>query len=141
MCTYWAAYSGRFVLQHHRQTSRMFFTLKHNRLTDESSFETTAAPFTKKREGRLAKIACTNCRMSKVRTFLKPPFCARAGLTCMNVVKMLWRIARLPTVSGQETQMPVSRKPKTKSSITTITTRSASSKDIAASTASANRNK
>ncbi|OJJ05791.1 hypothetical protein ASPVEDRAFT_894994 [Aspergillus versicolor CBS 583.65] len=49
------------------QIARMFFTLKHNRHTAESSFEKTAAPFTKKREGRLAKVACTNCRMSKLK--------------------------------------------------------------------------
>ncbi|KAJ2985002.1 hypothetical protein NUW58_g5765 [Xylaria curta] len=46
----------------------MFCTLKHNSLSDESyTFETTTPPFSRKREGRLAKIACTNCRISKLK--------------------------------------------------------------------------
>ncbi|KAI1179536.1 hypothetical protein F4777DRAFT_435075 [Nemania sp. FL0916] len=45
----------------------MFCTLKHS-LSDESyTFETTTPPFSRKREGRLAKIACTNCRISKLK--------------------------------------------------------------------------
>ncbi|KAI1359808.1 hypothetical protein F5Y08DRAFT_64740 [Xylaria arbuscula] len=46
----------------------MFCTLKHNSLSDEAyTFETTTPPFSRKREGRLAKIACTNCRISKLK--------------------------------------------------------------------------
>ena len=47
----------------------MFFTLKTNGEADEPySFETTAPPFSKKREGKLAKVACIHCRLSKVGT-------------------------------------------------------------------------
>lgn len=63
----------------------MFYTLKHTNIGDESySFETTAPPFSKKREGRLAKVACTNCRISKVRflplSFFLSFFLSRTGM-------------------------------------------------------------
>ncbi|KAI3327858.1 hypothetical protein HD806DRAFT_337694 [Xylariaceae sp. AK1471] len=56
----------------------MFCTLKHNSLSDESyTFETTTPPFSRKREGRLAKIACTNCRISKLKCSGEPHGCQR----------------------------------------------------------------
>ncbi|KAI0485601.1 hypothetical protein F4859DRAFT_511797 [Xylaria cf. heliscus] len=56
----------------------MFCTLKHNSLSDESyTFETTTPPFSRKREGRLAKIACTNCRISKLKCSGEPNGCQR----------------------------------------------------------------
>ncbi|KAI0203008.1 hypothetical protein F4808DRAFT_418781 [Astrocystis sublimbata] len=56
----------------------MFCTLKHNSLSDESyTFETTTPPFSRKREGRLAKIACTNCRTSKLKCSGEPKGCQR----------------------------------------------------------------
>ncbi|KAI8955950.1 hypothetical protein F4801DRAFT_183240 [Xylaria longipes] len=56
----------------------MFCTLKHNSLSDESyTFETTTPPFSRKREGRLAKIACTNCRISKLKCSGEPGGCQR----------------------------------------------------------------
>ncbi|KAI1195776.1 hypothetical protein F5X97DRAFT_230116 [Nemania serpens] len=55
----------------------MFCTLKHS-LSDESyTFETTTPPFSRKREGRLAKIACTNCRISKLKCSGEPHGCQR----------------------------------------------------------------
>ncbi|KAI0097844.1 hypothetical protein GGR51DRAFT_457864 [Nemania sp. FL0031] len=55
----------------------MFCTLKHS-LSDESyTFETTTPPFSRKREGRLAKIACTNCRISKLKCSGEPNGCQR----------------------------------------------------------------
>ncbi|KAI0194726.1 hypothetical protein EV127DRAFT_198750 [Xylaria flabelliformis] len=56
----------------------MFCTLKHNSLSDEAyTFETTTPPFSRKREGRLAKIACTNCRISKLKCSGEPNGCQR----------------------------------------------------------------
>ncbi|RWA13057.1 hypothetical protein EKO27_g2046 [Xylaria grammica] len=56
----------------------MFCTLKHNSLSDEAyTFETTTPPFSRKREGRLAKIACTNCRISKLKCSGEPHGCQR----------------------------------------------------------------
>ncbi|KAI1352811.1 hypothetical protein F5Y01DRAFT_313473 [Xylaria sp. FL0043] len=56
----------------------MFCTLKHNSLSDEAyTFETTTPPFSRKREGRLAKIACTNCRISKLKCSGEPQGCQR----------------------------------------------------------------
>ncbi|KAI0906514.1 hypothetical protein F4824DRAFT_312795 [Ustulina deusta] len=56
----------------------MFCTLKHNGLSDEAyTFETTTPPFSRKREGRLAKIACTNCRISKLKCSGEPHGCQR----------------------------------------------------------------
>ncbi|TGJ87059.1 hypothetical protein E0Z10_g1662 [Xylaria hypoxylon] len=56
----------------------MFCTLKHNSLSDEAyTFETTTPPFSRKREGRLAKIACTNCRISKLKCSSEPHGCQR----------------------------------------------------------------
>ncbi|KAI1426372.1 hypothetical protein F5Y12DRAFT_743070 [Xylaria sp. FL1777] len=56
----------------------MFCTLKQNSLSDEAyTFETTTPPFSRKREGRLAKIACTNCRTSKLKCSGEPNGCQR----------------------------------------------------------------
>jgi len=56
----------------------MFFTLKTNGQADEPySFETTAPPFSKKREGKLAKVACIHCRMSKLKCSGEPQSCQR----------------------------------------------------------------
>lgn len=56
----------------------MFCTLKQNGLSDEAyTFETTTPPFSRKREGRLAKIACTNCRISKLKCSGEPNGCQR----------------------------------------------------------------
>ncbi|KAI0401168.1 hypothetical protein F4802DRAFT_581473 [Xylaria palmicola] len=56
----------------------MFCTLKHNSLSDDGyTFETTTPPFSRKREGRLAKIACTNCRISKLKCSSEPHGCQR----------------------------------------------------------------
>ncbi|KAI8634288.1 hypothetical protein F5Y19DRAFT_207647 [Xylariaceae sp. FL1651] len=56
----------------------MFCTLKHTNLSDESyTFEATTPPFSRKREGRLAKIACTNCRISKLKCSGEPHSCQR----------------------------------------------------------------
>ncbi|KAI2642336.1 hypothetical protein GGS21DRAFT_300789 [Xylaria nigripes] len=56
----------------------MFCTLKQNGLADQSyTFEATRPPFSKKREGRLAKIACTKCRISKLKCSGEPDGCQR----------------------------------------------------------------
>lgn len=46
---------------------RMFYTLKAAHVAGEPyAFEATPPPFSKKREGKMSKVACTNCRTSKV---------------------------------------------------------------------------
>lgn len=45
----------------------MFCTLKANNVAGEPyAFESTPPPFAKKRVGNMSKMACTNCRISKV---------------------------------------------------------------------------
>lgn len=45
----------------------MFCTLKVANVAGEPyAFEATPPPFSKKREGKTSKVACTNCRTSKV---------------------------------------------------------------------------
>ncbi|KAI0392438.1 hypothetical protein F5Y17DRAFT_459859 [Xylariaceae sp. FL0594] len=56
----------------------MFCTLKQSGLSNESyTFETTTPPFSRKREGRLAKIACKSCRTSKLKCSGEPDGCHR----------------------------------------------------------------
>ncbi|RYP33122.1 hypothetical protein DL767_004907 [Monosporascus sp. MG133] len=46
----------------------MFCTLKAANVVGEPyAFEATPPPFAKKREGKMSKVACTNCRISKLR--------------------------------------------------------------------------
>ena len=47
----------------------MFCTLKYSEMGNElHHLDTTTSLSSKKREGKLAKVACTNCRASKVCT-------------------------------------------------------------------------
>ncbi|KAH8799113.1 hypothetical protein F5884DRAFT_869748 [Xylogone sp. PMI_703] len=56
----------------------MFHTLRYTKSPEAlCSFQSTSPPFSRKREGTLAKVACTNCRLSKLKCSSDPNGCQR----------------------------------------------------------------
>ncbi|KAK2594824.1 hypothetical protein QQS21_007452 [Conoideocrella luteorostrata] len=84
----------------------MFCTLKAANVVGEPyAFEPTPPPFAKKREGKINKAACTNCRTSKLRCSGDPACCRR----CSNKSLECQYPSPARSISqrqDQQTQMP-----------------------------------